>query len=259
MNFFSDFGKGVSYHLKAWSFIAKNGLWLYFLYPVFLVIILYVLGFYSVFNFGNYLSDKILGWIPDYDGGNSIIGAALSAIISVLKIIAGLVIKLYLLAIILKFAKYIVLILCSPMMALLSERIDEIISGKKYPFEFSQFLKDIFRGIKINLRNLLLETLITIAFLFIGWIPVIGWVTIPFLWIISWYFLGFNMMDYSYERRRMKISEGVNFTRKHKGIAVGNGMIFSWLLLIPFLGLIIAPVLSVTAGTLATLEALEKN
>jgi CysZ protein len=47
--------------------------------------------------------------------------------------------------------------------------------------------------------------------------------------------------------------------RKHKGIAIGNGFIFSMLLYIPFLGVIVSPVLSATAGTLATLETMKEE
>ena len=43
-------------------------------------------------------------------------------------------------------------------------------------------------------------------------------------------------------------------TRKHKGIAIGNGFVFSMILLLPFIGVIIAPILSVVAATLAVLE-----
>ncbi|MGL5891378.1 MAG: EI24 domain-containing protein, partial [Bacteroidia bacterium] len=110
---------------------------------------------------------------------------------------------------------------------------------------------------------MMLELLIWIACVCFAAIPLLGWVlgwlTIPFRYIIGCYFLGFSMMDYSYERRRMKISEGVRFTRRHKGIAMANGFVFSLLLLIPFLGISIAPVLSCVAATLAVLEAAKQD
>lgn len=261
MSFWSDFGKGVSTHIKAWSFIAEHRLWGYFLYPVALVVVLFIFGFYSAFGLGNYIAGLLMDLItPEtIDTGYGWLDVVLMVLSWVLKIVAGFIIKAFIFAILIKFIRYAVLILCSPMMALLSERVDEIITGNKYPFVFSLFIKDVFRGIGVTLRNMLFEMLFIVGCFFIGWIPVIGWFTVPFLWIVGWYFLGFNMMDYTYERKRLSISQGAYFTRKHKGIAIGNGMVFSMLLLIPYIGLLIAPVLSSVAGTLATMEMMEEK
>lgn len=261
MSFWSDFGKGVSTHVKAWGFIAEHKLWLYFLYPVVLVLLLYIFGFYSAFGLGNYLSGLIIDWItPDkFDTGYGWLDGLLACVSWIVRFALGFIIKAFFFAILIKYIRYIVLILCSPMMALLSERVDEIMTGNKYPFVFSQFIKDMFRGMGVAIRNMLFELLFILGCFIIGWIPVIGWFTVPFLWIVGWYFLGFNMMDYTYERKRLRISEGARFTRRHKGIAIGNGMIFSFLLIIPFAGMIIAPVLSSVAGTLATMEMMDEE
>jgi CysZ protein len=260
MGFWKDYGKGISSHTRAFDFIATHKLWWYFLYPAVLMIVLLIGGFWSAMGLGNYLADLLTDLIPDdVQSGYEWLNTALHWIIWVLKGIAGFVIWFFAFLLFMKYIRYFVLILCSPMMALLSERVDEIVTGKTYPFHFGQFVKDILRGILVALRNLFFETAITLGLMIIGWIPVIGWLTIPFLWMIGWYFLGFNIMDYTYERRKWGISQGAVFTRKRKGIAVGNGMIFSLMLIIPFLGMIVAPVLSSVAGTLATLEALEEK
>lgn len=255
MKFFTDFGKGITFHFKAFSFIAKHKLWAYFIYPIAIMVVLWIFGFWSTFSLGRQLSDYILSLIKIDDPGegwlhwlNITLGFAL-----------GLIMKVLLFFIFSAFLRFIVLIICSPIMALLSERVDEILSGKKFPFSIAQFLYDIFRSVRVTFRALFFQSLIYIVCLFVGWIPVIGALVIPFLWISGWYFMGFNMMDYTYERRKMNISAGAKFTRSHKGIAVGNGMVFSFLLWIPFLGITLAPVLSVVAGTLATINALEEN
>lgn len=255
MAFFSDFGKGISFHIKAFQFIAKHGLWIYFLYPIAIMIILGFFGFWSTFSLGGKLSDYVISLIGFSDPGDR----WLHWLNIILSFVIGLILKVLLFFVFSSFLKFIVLIVCSPIMALLSERVDEIHAGKKFPFQFGQFIHDIFRGIRVTLRNMFLETAILLACMLIGWIPVLGWIVVPFLYIIGWYFLGFNMMDYTYERRKLKISEGAVFTRKHKGIAVGNGMIFSFLLMIPFAGIALAPILSVVAATLATIETMEKK
>jgi CysZ protein len=260
MGFWTDYGNGISSHIKAFEFISRHRLWGYFLYPVLLLALLYAFGFYSIFGLGRWLADEVVALIllDGYEGTGAW-ATVISVLIWMVKVVAGLFVWLILLLVFIRLIRYIVLILCSPMMALLSEKVEEIVTGKTYPFKLGQFLYDVWRGIRVNLRNLLLETGITLLLMIIGWIPVVGYITVPFLWVTGWYFLGFNMMDYTYERRRMKIHEGALFTRRRKGIAIGNGMFFSFLLLLPFAGLIIAPVVSSVAGTLATLQALDEK
>ena len=252
MGFWSDLGKGISTHVRGLEFIFKNGLWHFFLYPFIILALLFVGGYWSILELSNWIVD----WAMNYFGLSS--EASTEDWTGILAIVGNflvsIILKIFFLLIFASYIKYIVLIVCSPILALLSERVDEIINKKKYPFNFGQFIHDMFRGILVTLRNMALETLIVLACLVVGWIPVIGWLTVPFLYILGWYFLGFSMMDYSYERLRFKIIEGARFTRKHKGVAIGNGFIFSMILLIPFLGVIIAPILSVVAATLAVLE-----
>jgi CysZ protein len=252
MGFWSDLGKGISSHIDGLKFIAKHNLWHYFLFPVVILVVLYIAGSWSIMGLADWIVDGTLEYYGLSDSGNTEDWTGILALIG--RLLVGIILKVFFLMILTSYIKYIVLIICSPILAMLSERCDEIINNKKYPFHFGNFLHDMLRGILVTLRNMAFETLIILACMVIGWIPVIGWLTVPFLYIIAWYFLGFAMMDYSYERLRMKILEGTRFTRKHKGVAIGNGFIFSMILLIPFLGIIIAPILSVVAATLAVLE-----
>ncbi len=259
MGFFNDLGIGFSSHIKAVGFIAKHNLWLYFLWPLLITIGLWAVGFTSTFYLGDLLAEKVINWISlggEWDGW-------LEYVRVVLSFLVGFILKLLMLILFSSLLKYIVLIICSPILALLSERIDEIITGTKIPFNFGQFLHDMLRGILVTLRNMMLEFLIWLGCVCLSLIPLLGWVLawplLGFRMTVGWYFLGFSMMDYSYERRRMKISEGVRFTRRHKGIAIANGFLFSLLLMIPFLGISIAPVLSCVAATLAVLEAAKQD
>jgi CysZ protein len=252
MGFWSDFGKGVSSHIDGLKFISKHNLWHFFIYPVLILIVLFIAGYWSILGLADWVVDSSLDYFGWTDSGNMEEWTGILAVIG--RLIVGIILKIFFFIILTSYIKYIVLIICSPILALLSERCDEIINNKKYPFNFGQFIHDMLRGILVTLRNMAFETLIIIACLLIGWIPVIGLITVPFLYIIAWYFLGFAMMDYTYERMRFTIGQGATFTRRHKGIAIGNGFVFSMILLLPFIGVIIAPILSVVAATLAVLE-----
>lgn len=250
MGFWNDLGKGITTHGKAFEFIAKHKLWHYFAFPVIILALLWIAGFWSIMGLSDFLVEKAIEWF----GLQTTDEGWLGWVEKIGAWIVGFALKILFILFMSSYLKYIVLIICSPILALLSERIDEIISGNIYPFHFPTFLKDMLRGILVTLRNMMLETLIILACLLIAWIPLIGWLTIPFLYLLAWYFMGFAMMDYTFERKRFTIGQGARFTRRHKGIAIGNGFIFSMILLVPFLGICVAPILSVVAATLAVIE-----
>lgn len=257
MGFWKDVGRGFSSHVDAIPFIFKNGLWVYFIYPFLIAILLFIVGFASYFV----IKDLVVDWFMDFaglnDGGiDDLLGGWLKPFI---KLIVGLVVKLVLFFVFNSMYKYIVLIMLSPILALLSERVEEIKYGVKYPFEFKQFAKDVLRGILITLRNMFIEYGILLLCLIVIWVPVVGWIISIGLYILSAYFVGFSMMDYTSERRRFKISQSVRFVRRRKGIAISNGLIFNILLLIPFVGISIGPIVSVVAATLAATEAIDED
>ena len=70
------------------------------------------------------------------------------------------------------------------------------------------------------------------------------------LFVISMYYYGFSMIDYSNERMNLSVCESVQFVSTNKGFAIANGLIFYVLLMIPFVGLLIAPSYSVIAATI---------
>ncbi len=154
-----------------------------------------------------------------------------------------------------KFSKYVILILLSPVFAFLSEKVDEKLTGKQYPFDLFQLIKDVFRGVLIALRNLTIElfliAILTLSSFFAGPLAIL---LVPVLWLISSYFYGFSMMDYTSERRKYSISNSVQFVRKNKGIALGNGMMYSVFDMIPVVGIVFAPINAVVGATISIIE-----
>lgn len=253
LSFFEQLGLAIKSYGKAISFVFEKGLWVYFIYSIIIAGLLTFGGFELVHK----LSDKLEVWIMSYfssdsEGFLSFLSGSLSFLLSI-----GLNILFFF--IFSTFSKYILLILMSPIMALISERTEEIITGKIYPFNLVQFVKDIFRGVIIALRNMCIEFGFIILGFTIVWIPVIGWIGALFLIVLSYYFYGFSMIDYLCERRKMGISESVSYIRKQKGLSIGNGFIFSLIFAIPFIGGMIAAVISPVAACIAVLEIENKN
>jgi CysZ protein len=143
------------------------------------------------------------------------------------------------------------LIIGSPVFAYISETTQAIIDGKEYPFDARQFVKDVIRGIAIAIRNTLWQTVYMISIFILSFIPLIGWATPVLALFVECYYFGFSMLDYSSERRKLSVSQSIYFIGNHKGLAIGNGMVFYLMHGLPIIGWILAPTYAVIAATLS--------
>jgi CysZ protein len=249
---FKQIGTAISAYGKAFRFISIHNLWIWFLYPVFVFVLLVVGGTALV----QHVSDLLRQWVAGFfqSSGSSM----LSFVSGALQFIVSIGLKVIFFFLYSAIIKYLVLILLSPVLSMLSRKVDEAITGKKYPFSFSQFVKEILRGSFIAIRNLLFQFLVIAGCFLLMFIPLLGWLAPFFLLFINYYFYGFSMMDYTSGRNKMSVTQSIRFIRKNKGLAIGNGFIFAAVFAIPFIGVVIAPVLSVIAATIVSVEA-QKN
>jgi CysZ protein len=146
--------------------------------------------------------------------------------------------------------KYIILILVGPIMSPLSEKLEEGLSGDKSGIQFSwaRMIKEMLRGIRIGLRNIFKEILYTILLLIASLIPGVAFLSTPGIYMVQAYYAGFGNMDFFLERH-YDVKGSAQFVRKYGGAAVANGAIFLLILLIPVIGLILAPFMATIAAT----------
>jgi CysZ protein len=154
--------------------------------------------------------------------------------------------------------KYQRLIIVSPLFAYLSEKTGAIMEGTDIPFNLSQLLKDIARGIKQASRNALWQTVYTVSILILAFIPIVGWITPLVALMTECYYLGFSMLDYSCERNKLSTSQSIAFIGKHKGLAIGNGIVFYLMHIVLIIGWILAPSYAVIAATLSMYNAKDR-
>ncbi|MBK3519295.1 EI24 domain-containing protein [Carboxylicivirga marina] len=258
MNYRQGFQLGIKTYSKATSFMFRNKLGWYFIFPVLFNILLFVAGFYSVTSLSDGVITSLNEWmnIESWDFWGS------GFVVTLIKGFIWIVLRLLFFIIYAYIGGYIILIMMSPVFAFLSEKTEEILSGKSLPFNFSQFARDILRGVLLAIRNLSVEMFFTVLLFILSFIPIIGYLTPIALFLVSAYFYGFSFLDYTFERRRFKINASVRFMRNNKGLAIGNGFVFSLVLLIPYIGVMLAgfiAVVSVVAATMAAYEIIEKN
>ena len=232
---------------QAHRFIIKNKLWKWILVPGLLYTILFCVGIYFFWISSN----NVINWMLIKTGVQSWLDKWNESWLRFLFIFGQVILHLVLLLFYFSLFKYMFLIIGSPLFAYLSEKTEAIIENKDFPFKFSQLVKDILRGISIALRNALWQTVYSLSILILSFIPFIGWITPLIALMVECYYFGFSMLDYSCERHRLSTSQSITFIGKHKGLAIGNGMIFYLMHLVPFLGWILAPSYSVVAATLS--------
>ena len=237
----------IQAYFQTHRFIIKHRLWKWIFIPGLIYAILFCVGIYFFWKSSNYAIDFMLlktgvkDWIQKMQNGW----------LSWFIIFAQLMLHMVLMLFYFSLFKYLFLIIGSPLFAFLSEKTEAIMEGKDFPFSFTQLIKDIIRGIRIALRNMLWQTVYAVSIFILAFIPVIGWITPLIALMVECYYLGFSMLDYSCERHKLSTSQSIAFIGKHKGLAIGNGMIFFLMHLIPFLGWVLAPGYAVIAATIS--------
>lgn len=234
--------KGINAYTGTFALISKLKLWKYFLVPITISIVTAsIIGFLAYGlsdNIGRFVA-KLWPWeygLETFTSFSSFLGAAIIVIIGFI---------LY---------KHIVMALSAPFMSPVSEKIEAHLTGtQKHSHRITSFKEQLWRGIRINLRNLFKEILFTIPLIIIGFIPVIGFISTILIFLVQAFYAGFGNIDYTLERH-FKYKESIAFVRKNRGIAIGNGIVFMLFLFIPLIGIIIVLPLSVTAATTKTVE-----
>lgn len=237
----------IQSYFRAHQFISKHKLWKWIIIPGILYTILFCVGMYFFIA----SADAAVTYLSELIGIKSWLQAKQSGILTFLFVMWAIMTRLILVFFYFSFFKYFFLIVGSPVFAYLSEKTASILDNKDFPFNFRQLLKDIIRGIKLSVRNMLWQSVYVISILLLAFVPVVGWITPLICLFIECYYYGFAMLDYSCERHKLSSSESVTFISRHKGLAIGNGLVFYAMHSIPVLGWVLAPTYAVVAATLS--------
>jgi CysZ protein len=266
--FSKDFSLGMRSYMKSFGFIMKNRMGHFYLYPVAFIVLFSLGALYSI----DLIVDSITPWVNATfgleplpgDGGFDQFKAVLREIG---RYVIHAVVWVSLMLIYYKINKYFILIVMSPVMAIIAERTESVVTGRHFPFSWLQLVRDVFRGTLIAVRNAVVELSITIALLLFNFFltllfPPVTVISTPLISIVIFfvgaYFYGFSTMDYTGERHRLSYRQGLALVRRNKGIALANGTFFSLWLIVPifgtYIGTIFAPITCTVGATLALLE-----
>ena len=233
--------KGTDYYLR--PFVLK-----YFLISGIISLSVFLALSSVIYGYGDNLGLSIANKIS----GQAIQSGILESIISIFS-------RLALWIIVILIFKYIILIIVAPIMSVLSEKIEYYETGR--PMDSSLSIKTqlylIFRGTRLAVSNLSREIFITVILLFISLIPGAIVITTPMIFLVQSYYAGFGNMDFFMERH-LNNRDSRRFVSNNKGVAVANGAVFLLLILVPFVGVFVAPTFATIAATLSGIELLDE-
>tara|TARA_R110002033_G_scaffold3004_1_gene18627 strand:+ start:587 stop:1354 length:768 start_codon:yes stop_codon:yes gene_type:complete len=239
--------KGIKAYTGTFALISQLKLWKYFAIPIIISVVTALMIGLSAYG----LSDNIGRFIANiwpWEWGSETFTSISTFIGGIVVIAIGLI--LY---------KHIIMAFSAPFMSPVSEKIEAHLTGvERHNHRKTSFQEQLWRGIRINIRNLGKELLFTIPLLLLKFIPIVNIFSTALLFLLQAYYAGFGNMDYTLERH-FKYKESINFVGKHKGIAIGNGIVFMLFLLIPVVGVILVLPMSVTASSINTVNLLEQE
>ncbi|HLV41101.1 MAG TPA: EI24 domain-containing protein [Brumimicrobium sp.] len=222
MKFFQDFALGIRSYWKAVGFIKTHKLYWYLPIPALLMLVIYYVG--SLFA----------SWQADWSAeeGCIVCSNMNETIWFLLKMLLSISIGLVLM----KFAKYIVVVLLSPMLSIISQIVEKKLTSNEYPFSLQQTIHDVKRGLRIAMRNVMWEYVFFVIILIVsalGWEQVHKSPVFYLTFAIGFFYYGFSFIDYVNERRRLDIDQSIHFIRNHRGLAIAIGSIYSIFILVP--------------------------
>lgn len=248
---------GFAAYFKASKFILKNELSWFYIMPLVINLLLFLATVYG----SGFLTEGITNWVLERFGLEKG-GEYYESVGVIIWWFFYVIIKLMSWIIFHFISGGVMLILLSPVLAYLSERTEKILKGNVYSFNLNLFIKDAGRGAILAVRNTILQLIIMAAIILLTLIPLIQFITPFLLFIVAAYYYGFSFMDYTCERRRLTLKESMRFMRNNKGLTLANGSVFACVIMLPWIGGLLAgfvAINSVVAATIAVYEAEDKK
>jgi CysZ protein len=151
--------------------------------------------------------------------------------------------------------EFVVITLFSPIMAMLSEHVETSLTGEKFVFSISRFVRELLRTLGILFTGFLFSALVMLIWALISWIGDLSKITPYIVFVIKAFFIGFNFMDYSLERHQVSVGKSWVYGLNRPVQMLLTGAFFSLFFAIPVLGVMLAPFLTTILATLVWVES----
>ena len=198
-------------------------------------------------------SNEAVTWMSEKIGIEQWLQHERSEWLSFLFVMNGMMLRLVLLLFYFSLFKNLLLIIGSPAFAFLSEKTEALLEGKEHDFNWEDVWKDAKRAMRLAIQNTGKEILYFFGLIVLAFIPLAGWITPVIALIMQGYYFGVSMLDYSFARHQLTLEESVRFSSHHKGLAIGNGLLFFAMHVL----VLLAPAYAIIAATLSVRQVKE--
>lgn len=207
---------GLGGYSHAFGIISAQKMWKFFIIPMIInVICVWLIWHYSG-NLSDWLNEKITESWQLEGGWGSFVSGTTTVITKIICYLAFI------------FVGGSLVILCmSPIYTNMSEKTDTYLTGREFGFSAKQTVKDIWRGVKIALKNTLKQTFLLIVCFIASFIPVIGFIMPIVVFLINSYYFGYSFMDYNNERYRRDTKESARVIHRYRWLTITNGAIYT--------------------------------
>jgi CysZ protein len=153
---------------------------------------------------------------------------------------------------------FIVLTALSPFFTVLGERFDNDLTGNKFDGSFKKFFQDILRMVFVVFLMIVFEYSFILVYWIFSWfidIPVVDSIV---YFIIAAFFFGFAFYDFALERYGKGVGKSISFAFSNPLTMILTGGVFLLIYKIPYIGVPLAPVLTVMISTVVYLYNTKK-
>lgn len=237
-------------YFYAHRFILQHKLWKWMIIPGILYTFLFVEGM----NYFSQTSSIFIEWIILKTGLKTWIDSLSSDLIGFFITMGSFWLWFTLLLFYFALFKYLFLIVFAPFFSYLHMRIAAIQQNEPFVFNKPIYNKLVMRAVRLNITNLLWQTVYLIPIVLVCTLPIIGWFTPIFTILMECYYFGYGMLDYGLATEKRSKIAAAHYVSLHKGLPIGNGLLFYMLHLIPIIGWMTAPFYALIAAHLNTQE-----
>lgn len=143
-----------------------------------------------------------------------------------------------------------ILTLLSPVNCMLSERIDNEVTGARFDGGIMRILTDLGRALLILLFTLILNFTVMAVWAFLAWITGFHALDGIVYFLISAFFVGFSFYDFNLERYGIGFFGTIAFGFEKMGYMLLTGAAFSLIFMLPAVGVLLAPFLVTILSTI---------
>lgn len=248
-SFLSGFLGGLKSYLVVPTILGKYRLWHYLVAPAVVSLLLSVILFSGVLYSAVRLSGAVDGWVE----------VSVGWLDQLITVAVGIVMAFVMLAVFVFLHRRIVLVVLAPLLSRLAELTVRGIEGHEFKATLD-FQRALRRGLHINSRSILIELSATLGLVVLGIaMPVISPLTSCMVFLVESRFAGLGLIDFPLEYRGLSVADSVAYAKAHRGTATGLGAGYFLLMTIPVVGWMLAPTFGTIAGTVETLEQLNRG